>query len=690
MSYPHHNYNGGGYPDDGYSSYTAGSGGGGDYDYYAGGHGQEQHQQYSHEDEFMYYQGAGEMNPFFDNYQQQEHHYVDPLQSYQHYPGPTMEGRGGWDTTGGEMTMMVHPQQQHQQQYGWHQTATPVAVSAGAAVKKGEYYLDTEFTADELLYGHAVSALAYDPTFGCMYLAGTTQNVSSTRYKVHRASLLVTYTTTTTTTTTSPNPTMPPTVFNDSVLYSSVAGHPEAHSSTIQAIYNSVYGIPKVTTVSAHIGQLAVGGRGVGRRNYPPPHAYLPPYGGGELAESATPHTMTGTAAYGGPSTMTTDFQQPGHIGITELLPLGEGYVASVSPSAVRIHTYGGLQIHDHKVEGMICGTIHPHSGPGDASHISVGGLSAAAISSFSSSLTTTTTGSSQTTTPPTQIHRKDLSAIHCLDLWQGLRVIYSHSFKDAVSGGDHVAVTSMATSHDRGSIVAGCTDGKIRVLDGSLRELATVKSHMGGVSSISVSPDGMLIATTGYSSRAKPTSAGEPSNALYAFPDPTVYIYDIRFLGRGGISHPFAGVKGAPRYVRFIPDVDGCTSNRLLVASGKQGGGIQILTPFEPQNGKSTSFLLPPLQQGESLSAFSHPEENGDELALGTSLGRVLRYCLSGSKAKQKIRTKVQLEIPPYLPALPDLSLDPTLLQGDPDMRNGTTEEVRSIFGTYTMLVSD
>jgi hypothetical protein len=197
-----------------------------------------------------------------------------------------------------------------------------------------------------------------------------------------------------------------------------------------------------------------------------------------------------------------------------------------------------------------------------------------------------------------------------------------------------------------------------------------------------------MLIATTGYSSKAKPTSAGGSSNALYTFPDPTVYVYDIRYLGRGGISHPFAGVKGAPRFVRFVPNVNGCASNRLLVASGKQGGGIQILTPFEPQDEKTTSFFLPPLQQGESLTALSHPEENCDELALGTSSGRVLRYRLSGQSTKQK-QAKQQLEIPPYLPPLPELSLDPTLLQGDPNMRNGTTEEVRSIFGTYTLLVS-
>ena len=683
-----HQYQGGGggggngYQDDGYSSYNAGGGGAGGYDYYGQ---QQQQQQYSQEEAYnSMYQGS--MDPYsYQHHQQQQQQqqqqpqYMDPSQqAYQQYPS-----QQGWDMTGAMsvdphqgMMMMMHPGDMQQQQHGWQTTSGSVGTNSATA-KKGDYYFDTEFTADELLYGHAVNAVAYDPTYGCMYLTGTTQNVSSIRYKVHRASLFMTYTTK------SPNPSNPSSFINDSILYSSVAGHPEATSTILQAVYTSVYGIPKVTNVTPSIGQFA-GGRGSagGRRNHPPPHAYLPPYGGGELAESATPYNTN--SPYGGSPT---DFQQRGHVGIIDLLPLGDGYVASISPSAVRIHSYGGLQIHDHNVEGMLCGTIHPHS-TGGPSHISVGGLSASAIASTTTDSSSSSTTSSQSTTTKSANHRKDLSTIHCLDLWQGLRVVYSRSFKDAVAGTDNVAVTAMATSHERGSIVAGCNDGKIRVLDGSLRELATVKSHLGGVSSISVSPDGMLIATTGYSSKAKPTSAGGSSNALYTFPDPTVYVYDIRYLGRGGISHPFAGVKGAPRFVRFVPDVTGCASNRLLVASGKQGGGIQILTPFEPQDEKTTSFFLPPLQQGESLTALSHPEENGNELALGTSSGRVLRYILSGRNTKQK-QAKQQLEIPPYLPPLPDLSLDPTVLQGDPNMRNGTTEEVRSIFGTYTLLVS-
>merc|ERR1711957_378160 len=160
----------------------------------------------------------------------------------------------------------------------------------------------------------------------------------------------------------------------------------------------------------------------------------------------------------------------------------------------------------------MGSGTIHPNcssgvsnSGNAAATHITVGGLSMKKSS-----------GTDSTIHP----------SIHCLDLWQGLRTVYSRCFKDASNNDNQVGVTCMTTSHERGSIVAGCTDGNIRLLDGSLRELATIRSHLGGVSSIDVSPDGNLVATTGYSSKAKPTS-NDGCSALYAFPDQIVKIYD-------------------------------------------------------------------------------------------------------------------------------------------------------------------
>jgi hypothetical protein len=506
---------------------------------------------------------------------------------------------------------------------------------AAKPTKPGSYYLHNEFAPQ--VFGFPVSALAFDPAYEAMYIASTTQSLSSTRWRSNRDSMLATHSTL------------------DGSLYSSVAGHPEAASSTLQAVYECMYGIPK--TVPMPPG-----------RHHIPPHAYRPPFGSSEVETSMS-------SIMGG---------KHGHIGINSMLPLG-GYAASVSPAAVRLHAHGGLQVHDHEIEGMLSGTIHPHSDQGGATHISVGGI-------------------------PCGGTKFKENEIHCMDLWQGLRVVSSRSFKDRYT--KKVAVTTMATSHDRGSIVAGCSDGYIRVLDGSLRELATIKSHKGGVSSLAISPDGNLIATTGYSSRAV---KGKETSVLYALPDPTVLVYDIRYLGRGGISHPFAGVRGSPHHVAFVPDIENLASNRLVVGSGQSGGGLQIIVPFEAQNEKSTSFFLPQLEQSESISAMTQSE---DDLALGTSAGRVLRYKLTGySKTKHKSpssnsgafvpsgsnspsrsssfkgsrpakKEKRPLETPPFVPPLPAVSMDPKLLLpgADPGMRNGADEKIKSLFAAYIL----
>ena len=602
--------------------------------------------------------------------------YVGGGESYSY--GEEQGGDGG-----GEYYYSEYPMQQqqqamydpyHQEQYDDFRLTSQGVWDEQSTTKSGEYFCSSEFSPE--IYDHAISALAYNPTYECMYLASTTQNMASSRYnkaKNHRASLLLTYSFTIPT--------------KEYFLYSSVAGHPEAPLSTLSAIYESIYGFSKVGVNGAG----SVQQRGGRNSFYPPPHAYSPAYGGGEIAE-------THLNAYHNPhaSQQEQRHQQRGHMGITELLPLDGGYVASVSPSAVRIHSHGGLQVHDSDISGMISATIHPNcssgmpndvGGDAAATHVTVGGLSM--------KMAGVDNADKNESTSFRKNHRVIHPSIHCLDLWQGLRTVVSHSFKDTnqnnnkSNGYSQVGVTCLSTSHERGSIVAGCTDGNIRLLDGSLRELATIRSHSGGVSSIAVSPDGNLVATTGYSSRANlknNVGAATPCSALYAFPDPTIYVYDIRYLGRGGMSHPFSGVKGAPRHICFIPDMEGCASNRFLVASGKNGGGMQVITPFETQNENTISFNLPPLQQGESITAMSQPERDTGELAVGTSMGRVIGYSLSGYSQTKTIRKKECLAMPPCYPDPPSVSMEPSLLQGNPGLRNGTTDEIRSLFGTYIL----
>lgn len=477
--------------------------------------------------------------------------------------------------------------------------AAPYTIATPSA-EDGSFY-----PVSEIAHGQTVTALGLDTSYEALCVGSSTRSFS---FK-NRAATLAVYSLT------------------DNMLYSSVAGHPEASTSTIYSVNTCMFGFPhtKPTVRQTHV----------------PPHAYRAPFGNSTVA----------------------NLHHQEHIGVTDILPLDGGYVASISPAAVRIHTHGGAQVEDYDLPGALSATIHPHDGT--PTHISVGAL------------TTSSSNSKK-------------NEVYCMDVWQGLRVVASRGFKDRMES--TVGVTAMATSQDRGTIVAGCSDGFLRVLDGSLREVATVKGHKGGVSSMSVSPDGMLIATTGLSSKPKNVD----SCILYAFPEPTVYVYDLRRLGRAGIAHPFAGVRGSPRHLSFLPDLLGQPSNRLLVASGQAGGGMQILTPFEAPDGKASSFLQPSLDQGESITAMT---QSDDDLALGTAAGRVLLYKYAGYSTKAKPLStafgkkkqhskKVPLVVPAYTPPIPPISLDAKLLLNghEPNIRPGIDVASRAIFSTYIL----
>jgi WD40 repeat protein len=279
-------------------------------------------------------------------------------------------------------------------------------------------------------------------------------------------------------------------------------------------------------------------------------------------------------------------------------------------------------------------------------------------------------------------------------------------------TGDSNVAVTALATSHGRGSVIAGCSDGQIRVLDIRLREIAKLKSHMGGVVDLALSDDGNLLATAGYGSR------GSSSHPLYNFPDPNVYCYDLRYLGRGGIPHSFAGLNGGPRHLSFLPPMDGVEQNRLLATSGQVGGGMQIILPFqENASCDAGNFVVPQLDHGESITAV-HVH---DLVCLGTSNGKILQYRIADYKSKKashsadavsgvfvppsvsSAKTSTQLggteksrssltpkeaiQPPSFDPPIAELALDPKiLLKVSGERRSGMNDSTKSIFSSYTL----
>ena len=213
-----------------------------------------------------------------------------------------------------------------------------------------------------------------------------------------------------------------------------------------------------------------------------------------------------------------------------------------------------------------------------------------------------------------------------------------------------NVTLTCMATSS---STVVGGSDGNVRLLDAHVRQVAQVPSHPGGVGSIAVSPDGTLFATTGQHL------------------DPTVLLYDIRYLGRRGIPHAFSGLGGGPKHVQFLPDVEGLPTNRLLVGSGLSGGGLEIIVPFEEASGNKDNYMIPPLERGDRVAAMALWE---DQLSLGTARGKIYRYQMQGYSNPTRRQT---LEIPSFYPEPPALSL------GTESLKHG---ESQSIAGSYAL----
>jgi hypothetical protein len=415
-------------------------------------------------------------------------------------------------------------------------------------------------------------------------------------------------------------------------IYSSFVAHPEATEEGLNKLHSQLFGdgtIPTSTFAS-----------NIASQNKPrPPSSYGPPFGPPYLVSKAIYNPQISRA------------EEKHCMGITSILPHGDR-VCTISPYGVRIHTRGGMVLSDkNELEGSTCGCV---VGEG---FVLTGGM-------------------------PGSSGRN----VHCLDLKKDLRVVSSHALlvdSSTSSGKCIVTVADMAMNHDRNTIVAGCTDGTIRLLDGERRmmEVAKAKAQRGGVAHVAVHEN--LICATGYSSTGV-TSASSP--VPYPFPS-HVLIYDVRYLGRGGIPHMSASLSG-PRFATFLPR--GCIPGIegedpfLLVGSGQTFGGFELIKPFE--TGGVTSFFQPELAPGESVTTMLF--EDDGELTIGTSYGRVLQYGLSNyektivrreasgsigsirsfdgesfSGCGRMRKSKEPLGMPPYVPLPPELSIDPRAL---------------------------
>ena len=457
-----------------------------------------------------------------------------------------------------------------------------------------------------------ISALSIDSIADAIYISGEATSTKRQRTSESATSVLATHT------------------FSDGVLYSSCVANNGPRQQILDDLYFSLYGFNKNGGVSFKI----------------PSHAYQPLY---QPNNSTIAHCP----------------------GVQKILPFStkmvtargeevtEGYICTVSPNSIRLHTRGGLLTNSVDIEGMMSGTFHPSSyihgsDPKsvalNATHVTVGG-----VATKESSLN-----------------------LHCLDLYSGsLKSVASHSVRpEAIYGNAKLCISDMETNFDTGNIVCGCSDGTLRIFDGSWRggnymECAKVKAHGGGIAHVASS--GNLICTTGYSSR---NAANTSSGSLFAFPDEHILVFDIRYLGRGGIAHPFSGMKGGPRFVSFIPSLDEGVENRILVASGQVGGGLQVITPFEALTEVpiTNDYFQPPMDSmNESITALS---VSGGDVIIGTSYGAVHSYHFSSYPEVDQSYSRTnsiiprpgdaKLEFPSYEPQPPSLEIDSSVLEGN------------------------
>ena len=447
-------------------------------------------------------------------------------------------------------------------------------------------------------------------------------------------------------------------------IYSSFVAHPEAEGRVLDQLHSVMFaGGTSIATGSAAL-NTTIKAR--------PTHAYGPPFGPPSFTHNKmhtpTPHFHT--------QQQKTDRPEENHcLGVSSIFPVSTPYlgsggrVCSISPYGVRVHTRGGMIMSSRSdvLTGMTCGELlqRDAANSGGRCLMTVAGMSL----------------------PKTE-DRKWNQHVHCVDLGRDLKVISSHTLtrdSSSRSGGEEglLCVTDVATNYERNNIVVGCTDGTIRLLDAGRRnaEIAKAKAQMGGVAKVAVSDN--LICASGYSS----TGSSSPSSPLpYPFPAPHLLIYDVRMLGRGGITHMFSGNRGGPRFVNFLDGGQAGGHNNLLVGSGQTFGSFEIITPFSDTG--PVAYLRTELIANESMTTVDVHE---GELFIGTSHGRVLQYGLGSYAAKTMHSTKPvkeQLDMPSFTPLPPALSIDPTILlsSSSPSSSNDRPIQGWNVFDAYTM----
>jgi hypothetical protein len=232
-------------------------------------------------------------------------------------------------------------------------------------------------------------------------------------------------------------------------IYSSFGAHPECDTELLDNLHSQLFGDGHLNTNPPAIG--------ANRHKPRPTNSYGPPFGPPYLVS----HSLSSLSVC---NTQYTRVEEKHCMGISCILPKGDK-ICSISPYGVRVHTRGGRIVSDKEgMGGRTCGSFIGHD------FVLVGGM------------------------PTSGNNGRN---VHCMDLQRDLKVISSHTLNsDGGSSKTMLTVADMAMNRERNTVVVGCTDGTIRLLDGERRmvEVAKAKAQRGGVAKVTVYDVSLLI----------------------------------------------------------------------------------------------------------------------------------------------------------------------------------------------------
>ena len=148
-----------------------------------------------------------------------------------------------------------------------------------------------------------------------------------------------------------------------------------------------------------------------------------------------------------------------------------------------------------------------------------------------------------------------------------------------------------------------------------------------------------------------------------------------------------FAGSRGGPRFLNFVPNDCGIHAGKLLVGSGQTFGGFELISPLYSSNVANDSiFFQPDLSAGESMTTVSIYD---GEIVIGTSCGRVLEYALTSYEStvysQRRSQSKEALDLPPFSPDPSKVTIDPYVLCST---QSSGIPPGWNIFDSYSMAV--